>query len=44
VDDFKGKGMEVTISESGETIIQNLAEAEFVVATYMYLRLYSGIG
>lgn len=37
VPDFKGRGMEL-IRESGG-LLQNLAEAEYVVAMYMYLRL-----
>jgi hypothetical protein len=36
VPDYKGVGMEIT---KGTQSAQNLAEAEFLVATYMYLRL-----
>ena len=43
VPDFKTKGMTITKTESGKPVINNLAEAEYAVALYMYLRLYSGI-
>jgi hypothetical protein len=36
VPDYKGVGMEIM---KGTQSAQNLAEAEFLVATYMYLRL-----
>ena len=36
VPDYKGVGMEIS---KGTQSAQNLAEAEFLVATYMYLRL-----
>ena len=38
VKDYKGKGMEIT---KGQVV--NQAEAEFVVATYMYMRLKMGV-
>ncbi|CDW79687.1 dead helicases superfamily protein [Stylonychia lemnae] len=43
VEDFKGKGMELNIKEGKDHIVTNLAEAEYSVALYMYLRLQSAI-